>query len=90
MEKLTQAINLPVNAGKWRGFRTSRNALEILCLFFIDDMLLFVVASMEHIDDVRAYAIHPSMFQSFMEEDVSDWICANLHGDVQFYAIMTY
>ncbi|KAK8573919.1 hypothetical protein V6N13_096850 [Hibiscus sabdariffa] len=39
---------------------------------------------------ISQYAIHPSMFQSFMEEDVSDWICANLHGDVQFYAIMTY
>ncbi|KAK8683405.1 hypothetical protein V6N13_039466 [Hibiscus sabdariffa] len=29
------------------------------------------------------------MFQNFMEGDVSDWICVNLHGGIQFVAITT-
>ncbi|KAE8669138.1 hypothetical protein F3Y22_tig00112254pilonHSYRG00076 [Hibiscus syriacus] len=47
MERLTQAIQIEVEAGRWQPFKTSKSASGISHLMFADDMVLFAEATNE-------------------------------------------
>ncbi|KAL4353303.1 hypothetical protein GQ457_06G005280 [Hibiscus cannabinus] len=53
MDRLSQAIQSSVMAGRWRPIHLTRNGPPLSHLFFADDMVLFAEATMEQVGVIR-------------------------------------
>ena len=54
MEKLAHLIQSEVEGGNWLPFRLKKNGTQISHIFFVDDLILFVEASLDQAAIIKA------------------------------------
>ncbi|KAE8689424.1 hypothetical protein F3Y22_tig00110940pilonHSYRG00583 [Hibiscus syriacus] len=78
MERLPHAISIAVNNGKWKPIRLCRSGPNLSHLFFADDFVLFVEASIEQCSIIRRTL---EIFCRFSASLLSDYeISVQLHS----------